>query len=379
MTLFEGLFQSTDRFTTKFQESLERLQSLARMEESPTQLETTKRQYLVPAEEIHCTLEVVPVDDQPHVHKVEHRDEERCIETTNSTLRRAQSTESVDSTASSLMEVNQDIPSVSLTLTYDLPSQMLSCQIHSLQDCPVDGAQLWMLFFLLPHSKPLWRTEAVKLNSPYIEYHSIYQQCVRRSDLSKIALLVQLYSSHGLSANVVGSCRLRIKDLELNMGPTLSLTLAPNRTRSPMDEFSPVSLGEILFLVNFAADRLSIVLSKVRHLDGSYTDAFIRVYVVQPMGKVLKKKTSTRKLEAGSASFMESLFVPIPRQKLMKSHIRLSVVCSDKNGGPPRSMGHVTLGPKTAGRELGQWLRIGRGEQTQQASWHHIRPRATAF
>uniref|UniRef100_A0A1I7WBY4 Secreted protein n=1 Tax=Heterorhabditis bacteriophora TaxID=37862 RepID=A0A1I7WBY4_HETBA len=38
-------------------------------------------------------------------------------------------------------------------------TQMFSVQVQNLSDIFLDYGQIWMLFFLLPHPKPLWRTE----------------------------------------------------------------------------------------------------------------------------------------------------------------------------------------------------------------------------
>ncbi|CAJ0945875.1 unnamed protein product, partial [Mesorhabditis belari] len=371
--------QSTEKFGSKLE--VDRLEDFSGLLESGEHFEgkRSERQYLVPAEEIHCSLEVLANENtMADVHKALPGKEAVPV---SPNLKRAISTESLDSTASSLFEVNNDVPTLHFTLTYHEPTQMLSCQVHSLDDCSSIEGQVWMLFFLLPHSKPLWRTEAEKVPSTFIEYRCLFQQCVRKTDLHRIALLVQLYSSNGLSANVIGSCRLRLKDANLitKGEAVMNLALTSNNIKNPFDEFTPASLGEILFLVNFHADRLSVVISKLRNLDKLYMDVFIRVYIVQPMGKVIKKKTSIKSILDGGANVMESLFVNISRQKLLKSHIRLSVVCSERSGGVGRSIGHVTLGGKTGGRELGQWMRIIDGEQTHTATWHHILPRNTSM
>ncbi|KAK6059930.1 hypothetical protein COOONC_02416 [Cooperia oncophora] len=208
-----------------------------------------------------------------------------------SQLRRGISTESLDSSASSIMEVNREVPTANLTLKYDEATQMLSVQLHHLSDVYNDYGQIWMLFFLLPHPKPLWRTEARSTPSSFIDYNTIYQQCVRKADLNK--------------------------DLSLGSGrdTPVELALLANKSKSPSDESTEnVKLGEILFLASFAHDRLT------------------------------------------------------------KCHLRLSIVCGTDEYC--KSIGHVTLGPKTSGKELGHWKRALSGEGPPLATWHAVRPRS---
>ncbi|VDO52575.1 unnamed protein product [Haemonchus placei] len=123
--------------------------------------EKETRQYLVPSEDIECQLVVEPASPEVHLTPVtpERRisdDQLQCP----TQLRRGISTDSLDSSASSIMEMNRDVPTANLTLKYDETTQMLSVQLHHLSDVYNDYGQIWMLFFLLPHPKPLWRTES---------------------------------------------------------------------------------------------------------------------------------------------------------------------------------------------------------------------------
>ncbi|VDL80976.1 unnamed protein product [Nippostrongylus brasiliensis] len=211
-------------------------------------------------------------------------------------MRRGISTDSLDSAASSLLEVNREVPTASLTLKYDEATQMLSVQLHHLTDVYSDYGQIWLLFFLLPHPKPLWRTEARSTPSSFIDYSTVYQQCVRKGDLNK----------------------------------------------SPSDEpVDNVKLGDVLFLASFSHDRMTVIVSKVRNIPTEYKTVFVRLYIVQPMGQVTKKKTSERVLVGGAADIGESMF-------FNKSHLRLSIVCG--NDEFCKSIGHVTLGPKANGK-----------------------------
>ncbi|KIH56850.1 hypothetical protein ANCDUO_12966 [Ancylostoma duodenale] len=66
------------------------------------------------------------------------------------------------------------------------------------------------------------------------------------------------------------------------------------------------------------------------------------------MGQVTKKKTSERVLVDGGADIGESMFFNVPRSRVLKSHLRLSIVCDTDN--VTKSIGHVTLGPKSSGK-----------------------------
>ncbi|VDL81698.1 unnamed protein product [Nippostrongylus brasiliensis] len=199
---------------------------------------------------------------------------------------------------------------------------MLSVQLHHLTDVYSDYGQIWLLFFLLPHPKPLWRTEARSTPSSFIDYSTVYQQCVRKGDLNK----------------------------------------------SPSDEpVDNVKLGEVLFLASFSHDRMTVIVSKVRNIPTEYKTVFVRLYIVQPMGQVTKKKTSERVLVGGAADIGESMF-------FNKSHLRLSIVCG--NDEFCKSIGHVTLGPKANGKELGHWKRALSSEGPPLATWHSVRPRS---
>ncbi|CAJ0606549.1 unnamed protein product [Cylicocyclus nassatus] len=338
--------------------------------------EKDPKQYLVPCEEIQHQL---VVENNPDVHLTpERRISDEQVHCTDGQLRRCISTDSVDSAASSIIEVNRDVPMANMTLKYDEATQMLSVQLHHLSDVYSDYGQIWLLFFLLPHPKPLWRTEARSTPSSFIDYSSVYQQCVRKCDLHKIALLVQLYSSRNQSASIVGQSRIRLKDLSLTSGDDapVELALQPSKSKSPINDVPSVKLGEILFLAAFSQDRLTVIVSKIRNLAPIYHTVFIRLYIVQPMGQVTKKKTSERVLVDGAADIGESMFFSVPRSRVLKSHLRLSIVCGTDT--VTKSIGHVTLGPKSSGKELGHWKRALSGDGPPLATWHAVRPRSTA-
>ena len=63
---------------------------------------------------------------------------------------------------------------------------MLSVQVERVTDLCSDMGHVWLLFFLLPHPKPLWRTAARTTPASSVDYNCVYQQCVRKSDLSKV-------------------------------------------------------------------------------------------------------------------------------------------------------------------------------------------------
>ncbi|KHJ90332.1 hypothetical protein OESDEN_09826 [Oesophagostomum dentatum] len=331
------------------------------------------KQYLVPSEEIEHQL---VVEGTPDVHLTpERRISDEQVQCSAAQLRRCVSTDSLDSTASSIVEVTRDVPVANMTLKYDEPTQMLSVQLHHLSDVYSDYGQIWLLFFLLPHPKPLWRTEARSTPSSFIDYSSVYQQCVRKADLHKIALLVQLYSSRNQSASIVGQSRIRLKDLSLASGDDapVELALQPSKTKSPVNDSSAVKLGEILFLATFSQDRLTVIVSKIRNLTPVYKSEFLMKYSC--FSTVTKKKTSEKILADGAADIGESMFFSLPRSRAVKSHLRLSIVCG--TDGYSKSIGHVTLGPKSSGKEFGHWKRALSGEGPPLATWHAIRPRST--
>ncbi|KAK5969069.1 hypothetical protein GCK32_005066 [Trichostrongylus colubriformis] len=310
------------------------------------------KQYLVPSEDIECQLVVEAASPEIHLTPVtpERRISDEQVPCANQ-LRRGISTESLDSCTSSIMEMNREVPTANLTLKYDEPTQMLSVQLHHLSDVYSDYGQIWMLFFLLPHPKPLWRTEARATPASLIDYGSIYQQCIRKADLNKIALLIQLFSCKNQSASIVAQARIRFKDLSLATGRDTSVELAllPSKSKNPSEETREnVKLGEILFLASFAHDRLTVIVSKIRSLSNVYKNVFIRLYLVQQMGQVVKKKTSERILIDGAADIAERVAFTVSRNRLMKSHLRLSIVCGTDEYC--KSIGHVTLGPKTSGK-----------------------------
>ncbi|VDP29680.1 unnamed protein product [Heligmosomoides polygyrus] len=296
-----------------------------------------------------------------------------------SQMRRAVSTDSLDSAASSILELHREVPTTCLTLKYDEGTQMLSVHLHNLSDVYSDFGQIWLLFFLLPHPKPLWRTESRVTPSSFIDYNSIYQQCIRKTDLHKVALLIQMFSSRNLSASIVAQARIRLKDLSLGDGrdAPVELALHPSKSKSSADDsVESVKLGEVLFLATYSRDRLTVIVSKIRNLSSAYENVFVRLYIVQPMGQVTKKKTSDRVLVDGAADIGESMFFNVSRSRMLKSHLRLSIVCS--NNELCKSIGHVTLGPKSSGKELGHWKRALSGEGPPLATWHAVRPRTTA-
>ncbi|PIO58218.1 hypothetical protein TELCIR_20351, partial [Teladorsagia circumcincta] len=140
-------------------------------------------------------------------------------------------------------------------------------------------------------------------------------------------------------------------DLSLASGrdTPVELALLSSKSKSPSDDSTEnVKLGEILFLASFSHDRLTVIVSKIRSLSNDYKNIFVRLYLVQPMGQVIKKKTSERTLVDGAADIGESMFFSVSRSRVLKSHLRLSIVCG--NDEYCKSIGHVTLGPKTSGK-----------------------------
>ncbi|KIH42595.1 hypothetical protein ANCDUO_27420, partial [Ancylostoma duodenale] len=108
-------------------------------------------------------------------------------------------------------------------------------------------------------------------------------------------------------------------DLSLANGEDapVELALQPNKPKSPTSDNSTVKLGEILFLAAFSQDRLTVIVSKIRNLAPVYKTVFVRLYIVQPMGQVTKKKTSERVLVDGGADIGESMFFNVPRSRVL--------------------------------------------------------------
>ncbi|CAI4221609.1 unnamed protein product [Auanema sp. JU1783] len=294
-------------------------------------------------------------------------------------LQRAISTDSLDSSCSLILTRGPDNPTAHLLLSFEKENQMLSIKLENLTDVHEDLGQVWLLFFLLPHPKPLWRTEAKTTPSASIDFGLLLQQCVRVDDMDKIALLVQLYSSKNQSARIAGQCRLRIKDIDIMKSEDkipIALTLKP----APVyDENSTERLGDVLTLINHQNDTLTIIVSKLRELKPECKNVFVRVYLALPnSGVYMKKKTRRKFLINGLTDLSETFTFNISRKKFKNATIRLSMVC-DMNDGSSGSIGHITISRETSGKELGHYSRAYSEQQNTLATWHSIQPRRLPY
>uniref|UniRef100_A0A0M3IVE2 C2 domain-containing protein n=2 Tax=Ascaris lumbricoides TaxID=6252 RepID=A0A0M3IVE2_ASCLU len=99
----------------------------------------------------------------------------------------------------------------------------------------------------------------------------------------------------------------------------------------------------------------------------------VRIYVVQTGGRVLKKKTSTQKVQNGEIIFNESVFINVSKSKIERCSIRLSI--AETSQSDIRSIGHITIGPKTSGKEFGHFQRMLTSQDRPICMWHHIQPK----
>ncbi|VDK17503.1 unnamed protein product [Anisakis simplex] len=288
-----------------------------------------------------------------------------------SNLRRAISTESIGSASSTsmLMNYGDDDPSVQITVSYDRNDQMFKTQLSRLFD-PPQCASLYLIFYLLPHPKPLWRTEARSISTNPVVFEQYFHQCIRHKDVNRVALLIQLYVEKEC-INLEGQCRIRLRDVILHPPSTLYLTL--KRDKQDVDD-EECSLGEIQFSLFYQNDRLSIVIMKLRALQQWINEAMVRVYVVQSNGgRVIKKRTSAQPVEHQCTVFNESVFVNVSKSKIERTSIRLSVI--ETSQIDPRSIGHITIGPKRSGKEFGHYQRMMTSQDRPVSMWHCIKPK----
>jgi len=291
-------------------------------------------------------------------------------------LQRAASVDSLDSNGSTLDDRlnDEDSPQLQIELSYERSDQILQVNIIQLCDLQVLEGRVWIIVFLLPHPKPLWRTEFQLVNGLFaVQFQQTYRQCVRQQDLTKIALMCQLYGENASNiVNLIGQCRLRLKDVSLAAGRTNDYWLTLS---SPvLQDLSQVTnAGEILFSLSFMQDRLLVIISRLRQLPETVQSALVRMYLVQSGGgsKVIKKKTGIRNLVNGTIDFNESLIISITRTKLEKSHLRFSIVQVEKDN-QRCSIGHVTIGNRRSGKEFGHWQRLQQCPQLPTSMWHKI-------
>ncbi|CAK9826272.1 SYT12 [Anthophora retusa] len=184
-------------------------------------------------------------------------------------------------------------------------------------------------------------------------------------------LLVEVFSdetSMGGGASLIGEASLRL-------GPAPSSTTWVPLSGSALP--TP-RLGELMFSLSYlpTAERLTLVVVKARNLRGTSTgDFFVKVYLLQHGKKMHKKKTSVKKGEK-SPIFNEAIIFNVPTNILKNVQIRLTVVeVSGEQGtnSKPYSVGHVIVGPASAGRSSHHWRLMLTALRRPVAMWHPLR------
>ncbi|CAD1475102.1 unnamed protein product, partial [Heterotrigona itama] len=188
-------------------------------------------------------------------------------------------------------------------------------------------------------------------------------------------LLVEIFSdetSIGDGTSLIGEARLRL-------GPA---SRAPATTWLPLlgSALPTPKLGELMFSLSYlqTAERLTLVVVKARNLRGANAvagDFFVKVYLLQQGKKIHKKKTSVKKGEE-SPIFNEAIIFNVPTHTLQNIQIRLTVAEVNNDQGvnsKPYSVGHVIVGPTSAGRAFVHWRQMLAAQRRPVAMWHPLR------
>ncbi|XP_043520314.1 uncharacterized protein LOC122534076 isoform X2 [Frieseomelitta varia] len=188
-------------------------------------------------------------------------------------------------------------------------------------------------------------------------------------------LLVEIFSdetSIGDGTTLIGEARLRL-------GPA---SRAPATTWLPLlgSALPTPKLGELMFSLSYlqTAERLTLVVVKARNLRGANAvagDFFVKVYLLQQGKKIHKKKTSVKKGEE-SPIFNEAIIFNVPTHTLQNIQIRLTVAEVNNDQGvnsKPYSVGHVIVGPTSAGRAFVHWRQMLAAQRRPVAMWHPLR------
>jgi len=273
--------------------------------------------------------------------------------------------------------------------------QAYELNLLSAQAAVADTSEVWVVIFLLPHAKPLWRTQLLK-GSSNPQFREQFRQRIRDRDIRKFALLCQVYSRHfndkapavseASKFLMIGQCKVRLKDIELEEPNTLWLNLQP--PHSSLKE--PVSgLGEILFSLHYipSAERLSAVISKVKNIrrpDGSRPkNVLVKAYLVHGARKALKKKTSMQEVppatleptDEHTVNIHESMIFPLQQSLLNKFYLRLSIVERLDGSDDFLTLGHATVGSRCSDKGFGHWNQMVRSPNKAVAMWHPIVPK----
>ncbi|KRY17255.1 Synaptotagmin-12, partial [Trichinella patagoniensis] len=136
------------------------------------------------------------------------------------------------------------------------------------------------------------------------------------------------------------------------------------------------SCGELQFALSYSptVQRLTVILLKVRNVhnsEGRIPNAIlIRVYLVSGP-KVLRKKTSIQKIVDGGAEFNESIIFTVGQIQLNKAYLRASVR-EAHSMTEFSTIGHVTVGARRSGKELGHWQRMIDNSKSPCTMWHRL-------
>ncbi|KRX92378.1 Synaptotagmin-12 [Trichinella pseudospiralis] len=241
------------------------------------------------------------------------------------------------------------------------------------------NCSIFLVIFLLPYPKPLFKTKPFSVAS-VIYIHQLFRQCVLEKDLRRVALLCQMYARFSAGdqtpvVHFVGETKVRLKDLNLQVSKTHWLSLLPHMENVDNDD-EQCSSGELQFALSYSptVQRLTVILLKVRNVhnsEGRVPNAIlIRVYLVSGP-KVLRKKTSIQKIVDGGAEFNESIIFTVGQIQLNKAYLRASVR-EAHSMTEFSTIGHVTVGARRSGKELGHWQRMIDNSKSPCTMWHRL-------
>ncbi|KRZ20821.1 Synaptotagmin-12, partial [Trichinella pseudospiralis] len=193
-------------------------------------------------------------------------------------------------------------------------------------------------------------------------------------------LLCQMYARFSAGdqtpvVHFVGETKVRLKDLNLQVSKTHWLSLLPHMENVDNDD-EQCSSGELQFALSYSptVQRLTVILLKVRNVhnsEGRVPNAIlIRVYLVSGP-KVLRKKTSIQKIVDGGAEFNESIIFTVGQIQLNKAYLRASVR-EAHSMTEFSTIGHVTVGARRSGKELGHWQRMIDNSKSPCTMWHRL-------
>ncbi|KRY87544.1 Synaptotagmin-12 [Trichinella pseudospiralis] len=182
-----------------------------------------------------------------------------------------------------------------------------------------------------------------------------------------------------LSVNIIQA--FDIRNVPPNCSIFLVIFLLPYpkplfKTKNVDNDDEQCSSGELQFALSYSptVQRLTVILLKVRNVhnsEGRVPNAIlIRVYLVSGP-KVLRKKTSIQKIVDGGAEFNESIIFTVGQIQLNKAYLRASVR-EAHSMTEFSTIGHVTVGARRSGKELGHWQRMIDNSKSPCTMWHRL-------